>query len=450
MSGKWAHRDVSDDEYEEEEEQQLPTPPPKSISPAPPAVTTPAVPAAPVNEPVHQDARARGSGSGLSGFVSGIKYSANEDDFGHFLASANCHVTNIRFQTDRESHRFNGKAVIQLADEESMQAFLSLDGTQYLGMSLRTKPNEQRQYGGDRDFTRGGGRGGGRGRSGDQGRGDYREQRDSGRGPQRDRRGGRGGDRAPREEVEEEEGPKERPKINLLPRSVPVNPENRPDRTSAIFGGGRPHDEQEYEERKKTLATTTPEAEATSTAEVAAPAPAAAPAEVSETPVAAVEGQTEEFTTVQRKGRGGAGAAKRVASKDSAPNKDKDAAGSGRYFQKAIGSIQRGSVPHEKEGGNKGPGDKKERTKDKKPRREKAKAENVEEDVKAVTQAVDDLDPSFTVIASKKSRAAQKGGAVKATSPVAPTPAAAAPSVPVKPGAAGKTSFAGLNEEDSD
>lgn len=378
MSGKWAHRDVSDDESEEEEEQQLPVPPPKSISPAPPAVTAPPAPAASLSEPVYQDARARGSG--LSGFVSGIKFSANEDDFANFLESANCHVTHIRFQTDRESHRFNGKAVIQLADEESMQAFLSLDGTQYLGMSLRTKPNEQRQYGGDREFTRGGGRGG-RGRGGDQGRGDYREQRDSGRGPQRDRRGGRG-DRVPREEdVAEEEGPKERPKLNLKPRTVPVNPENRTDRSSAIFGGGRPHDDQEYEERKKNLVATAPESQAPSTAEVAAPTPAAsAPVEVSEAPAAAAEGQSEEFTTVQRKGRGGqAGNAKRVTNKDSAPNKDKDAAGSGRHFQNAIGSIQRGSGAREKEGGNKGPGDKKDRSKEKKPRREKAKAENVGE-----------------------------------------------------------------------
>lgn len=248
---RWAHAETS-----EEDE-------PEIVSkPSPLTVAAPTAPVAASNDATKptspQDARDY-LGAGFSGFMSGIKFTVRENELDRYLRDNGCNVKSINYHSDREG-RFSGNAVIDFVDEQSMRAFLALNDQTWNGIKLHTKPNSA-----PRREDRGG-RGGRRGDRNDRDFGGRRGDRDRGdRGDRGDHRGDRG-DRGDRDRSErgpadrearphrerkegEEEAPKERPKIALAPRTLPVG-DNRPDNYSSIFGGGRPHDELEYERKK--------------------------------------------------------------------------------------------------------------------------------------------------------------------------------------------------------
>lgn len=161
---------------------------------------------------------------GLSGLLSGIKFSAREEDVDRFLHDAECELTSMEFLLDRETGKFTGRAVIHLVNDVSMRKFLDLDGSTWQGIVLKTKPFNQRR-GDSRPFGRDNGREGG-------GRDGFRPYgRDGGRDHGREGGRGRGGResssfghdrREPREHKEPEV--KERPRLQLAPRTLPVEP----------------------------------------------------------------------------------------------------------------------------------------------------------------------------------------------------------------------------------
>ncbi|CAH1232834.1 EIF4H [Branchiostoma lanceolatum] len=206
-------------------------------------------------------------------------------------------VKSVRLVRDRETDKFKGFCYVEFEDVESLKEALSYDGALFEDRNLRVDVAESRQK--DKDGGRGrGSRGGGFGSSrggggpprggggysfGDRGGGGQQQGfggsdygRDGGRGGYDDRpggmdrgqrygggggnfRGGRGGGRGPgddfREPTEELREPTEeeraaRPRLKLAPRTVgkPINAVANPQ--SSIFGGAKPRDEKEYEERR--------------------------------------------------------------------------------------------------------------------------------------------------------------------------------------------------------
>lgn len=216
----------------------------------------------------------------LIAYVTVSGSSATRDDVGNFFQSKGCSIKNLDFTVfdNRPS-----TAIIEFRDPESMDICLRLNGEAFQGNPIRTQvfePREKGQGRGPQGLAHGqghlqGGRGGqqqhrggedrfsGRKTSGpprDDSRGDARgDVRGDGRG------GGRGGsgfsrDRHersapgpgpyPAKEAAAPAPPASRPKLVLQPRTLPVEiigktvaDETKPD----IFGGGRPHDELQYE-----------------------------------------------------------------------------------------------------------------------------------------------------------------------------------------------------------
>lgn len=204
----------------------------------------------------------------LSGMMMNIKYSATEDDVRHFLESNNCKIRNIEFFF--RDNEFTGRARIDFIDKVSFDQFLALHDKPWDGKPIITKVYEERtprstggRYGGS--SSRGGGRGDRR-----EGRGDRRDDRNINKTSSRDSRDGqRYGDfrksnsredkfdsrpKRPERDAkpiakipEEPEAPKERPRVILQPRTKPLETIGKTDKTSDIFGGGKPHDEFAYE-----------------------------------------------------------------------------------------------------------------------------------------------------------------------------------------------------------
>ncbi|XP_035690948.1 eukaryotic translation initiation factor 4H-like isoform X2 [Branchiostoma floridae] len=205
-------------------------------------------------------------------------------------------VKSVRLVRDRETDKFKGFCYVEFEDVESLKEALTYDGALFEDRNLRVDVAESRQKdkdGGRGRGGRGGGFGGGRGAGGpprgggysfgggggggqpqrygsgdrrdygrDGGRGGYdndrgggmdRGQRYGGGGGGGNFRGGRGGGRGPvddfREPTEEERAA--RPRLKLAPRTVgkPINAVANPQ--SSIFGGAKPRDEREYEERRE-------------------------------------------------------------------------------------------------------------------------------------------------------------------------------------------------------
>jgi len=183
-------------------------------------------------------------------------------------------IKNTRMVRDRETAKFKGYAYVEFEDIESLKAAIEMDGSPFEnGKTIRVDIAEQRrdnrnQGGGGRGGGPGGppGRGGGPGgnmRGNDRGypnqRRDappsYGDRRDGGR----DFRGGPGAGRddrdygnryPPRNNSPPMSGPPSdggrpggRPRIKVLPRSVPTPVGGTADRSSAIFGAAKPREE---------------------------------------------------------------------------------------------------------------------------------------------------------------------------------------------------------------
>lgn len=215
----------------------------------------------------------------LIGYVSGIQFSLTEKDFGKFLNDSNIQFQQIEYELN-EYNKFNGKAKVFFDDSASMDNFLKLNETDINGVILRTKVWEKR--GGRPDRDRGGRfRGNDRGerdrRGGrdnrDRDGGDYRPARrnpgtsDARNVPAEEEFGGRGGfrrEQSTRSNKSDKEAPLPsppagRPKLNLQPRTLPVETIgklNSPS-SSSIFGAGKAQDVFEYEVRNTILNDTT-------------------------------------------------------------------------------------------------------------------------------------------------------------------------------------------------
>lgn len=248
-----------------------------------------------VTDSTQGESSGAGGSNEFSGMMMNIKYTATADEIRQFLESKNCRATHIEpFYRDNS---FTGRARIDFEDKANFDQFLALHDTLFSDKPIITKVYEDRNTGGDRrggrvsgGNSRYGGSSGGRG--GDRDRGDRRDggrigvsksiSRDS-----RDGRDGRFGDfrkstsrddfpgRGPRrapagEKVEtkqasaadpktpdEPEAPKERPKVILKPRTLPLETIGKTDKTSDIFGGGKPHDEFQYEVSNDVIAPVT-------------------------------------------------------------------------------------------------------------------------------------------------------------------------------------------------
>ena len=285
MASKWAELSESEDEYEE------PVVVSKSASPVPDSMS---ISVSADDYGSHgvspQPSPATGYSSrpptGTIGFLSGVRYSASKDDVEKFLADHNVRIDKIELQNDANTGKFMGKAIIYCLDNANLLTFLNLDGASLLGMTVSTKVYEIRRQ---RSFNnnntpreRGSGdvrnsgppSGSSRGDRGDRnsGRNDRGDRRDN-RGDRGDRgdynRGGRsngGRNGAPSispipgsgsadgvtEGGEKSPNQRERPRLILQPRTLPVESNTKPTFAgSDIFGGAKPRDEFEYEKKKQ-------------------------------------------------------------------------------------------------------------------------------------------------------------------------------------------------------
>lgn len=273
MSSNWAaHSDSeSDDEVEVPVKPTTPTP---EVAPAP-VYTKPAAPRRERPKTQYKD---------HLGFVMGIKYSANRNELEDFLWENGVQTTFIDFVKQSDG-KFAGKAKVEFASEESYENFLNLNGASFQGKEILTKEWESRSSGGRPEGGRGG-RGGG-----DRDRDDRRGGYPGGRGGDRDRDSNYRGHerREPRPDTREfpgrrthnaeeatgadkaTEAPKERPRLVLAPRTKPVEEIGKPAvRAADIFGGGKAHDEFEYEQERKKAAAVEPAAPVAPAAESAA------------------------------------------------------------------------------------------------------------------------------------------------------------------------------------
>lgn len=271
----WAAAEDSDSD-EEVQQPVVSTPAPAVTESAPVRSTRPSKPAAPRE---------------CMGFMMGIRYSARLEDIEEFLRENEVEFVRIDMINDREG-RFSGKAKVELVDDNAFDRFLGLKGATFMDKDILTKEWEaERPRRDDRDR-----RGGGRGGRGDDRReprepreyaprepreyaprpapshgdarrydnGDRQDRRDAPRDRDfgdRDRRrpnnssqGPRDRDeRRPRREGEEEAPavPAERRRVVLAPRTKPIEEIGQPAARPDIFGGGRPHDELEFQRRKE-------------------------------------------------------------------------------------------------------------------------------------------------------------------------------------------------------
>lgn len=270
-SKKWAEEEESSDEEVEKKEDEPERRPQQGTSGH----------AAPARYQQHAQ--------GLTGYMTSINFRAKLKDIEDFLWDNSCHVADVDMIPDPTNpRRFGGKAKIYFKDEASLEQFLTLNDSDFMERKIGTKvwseerppPRDSYRF----NDARGGGGGEYRDNRGDRrpyrqdpprggGRGDYRDNnRDRG---ERRPRGGSGenfrnrrrdehddrdnhhapiGDNAPNTiegEFDTPEEKTERRRIQLAPRTKPIEEIGKLDRKAAIFGEGSAHDEFEYEKRRK-------------------------------------------------------------------------------------------------------------------------------------------------------------------------------------------------------
>ncbi|XP_067140415.1 eukaryotic translation initiation factor 4H-like isoform X2 [Centruroides vittatus] len=191
------------------------------------------------------------------------------------LIFKNLKIREIRLIRDKETDRFKGFCYVEFEDLESLKSALEFDGAQFGERSLRVDvaegkrekggfSNRGREGFGNKRFgetRRGGGGGGGggfRGGFSERERGSFPE-RDFDRGQRGGAFSGRSGPPARKPYAVEEfkdiapDDGGHRPRLKLLPRTVsaPVNDVAETSDRVSIFGGARPRDEKQYEERRR-------------------------------------------------------------------------------------------------------------------------------------------------------------------------------------------------------
>ena len=188
-------------------------------------------------------------------YVSSIPASSTKEELTAFFEGKNCKILSMDGRPSAADGRFL-ETRIGFGEVLSLENCLRANGELFRGHHLKVSqkyepyfPQQQHQHGGR--AVGGGGRGGGRN--------DYKDRadrrgpgRDDSRDRDRDFRGGRGGGRGSREvsvsAPKDPSPPATRKKIVLAPRTLPVETIGKPVVVKAdIFGGGKPHDEAEYE-----------------------------------------------------------------------------------------------------------------------------------------------------------------------------------------------------------
>jgi len=241
----------------------------------------------------------------FTAYIANLPYDVDESEIRDTFEKARLKIENVRLMKD-EGGRLKGYGYADFADRDSLVDVLTMElsvKNRKMRIDLASQAGKDRPERNYDDQNRGGNRGrdddpnAGRSDAGDwrsgppppsreddrrdryngrdsydrdryNGRGSYdRDNRGGGRGfsnyePARERDGGRYGGFSRgenrdggynRDDRREREAPKERPKLNLAPRSKPVEEEGGDGAQSSIFGGAKPVDtlkrEKEMEER---------------------------------------------------------------------------------------------------------------------------------------------------------------------------------------------------------
>lgn len=180
-------------------------------------------------------------------FVGNLKFDVNENQIGNFFYDGGCRVQDVKIRYD-EFRKPKGIAFVEFVDRESLEKALTADGVSLGGRNIRVDVHQRKQHDRERDsrppraeeenWTR-------RQPRGEPGKRDGpRRQQDRHDRPSR-------GD--PTDKTEEAHVPAVRPKLNILPRSKPVEPQQDRVASTNIFGDGkaRSAQAQEAEKRKK-------------------------------------------------------------------------------------------------------------------------------------------------------------------------------------------------------
>lgn len=267
---------AAEEETDSDEEVQQP------VSPTPVVTET---------APAPRPSRAPAKSTPMIGLMLGINYDAHIEDVEDFLSHNEIKFVHIEMLEGKDGH-FSGRAKIEFSEDSSFERFIGLNGAEFMNKDIITKEWESRER-----APRGGN--GGR-RGGDRDRDDRRPRPTSGAfndarkqpheyAPRSDRdfppRGNR--DYPPRERGERGDrdrhsnnrdrnnnqsnsttaasAPAERPRLQLAPRTKPIEEIGKPEARADIFGGGRPHDELEFQRRKQVEKSTDAAEEVTGT-----------------------------------------------------------------------------------------------------------------------------------------------------------------------------------------
>ncbi|XP_046840602.1 eukaryotic translation initiation factor 4H-like [Xenia sp. Carnegie-2017] len=203
----------------------------------------------------------------FTAFVGGLPDGTVQGDIDRIFA--NLSIRSVRLVRDRDTDKFKGFCYVEFEDKKSLVEALEYNDAEYGNRNLRVDVAEGRNKDrGDRGRGRGGfrgGRGGDRGRPQvDRGQNNYRDQGRSGYQDRGRHDGGRGGryggrrdNRGPPMQYDNfpepsEESASERPRLKLLPRTVkdPVNDIANSMQQAKIFGGAKPRDEKQYEQKQ--------------------------------------------------------------------------------------------------------------------------------------------------------------------------------------------------------
>ncbi|KAJ1406049.1 hypothetical protein B484DRAFT_483319 [Ochromonadaceae sp. CCMP2298] len=154
-------------------------------------------------------------------------------EIGEYLVSKGCSLANVELPLEKDGKTPAGMAIVRFKDWESLIMCLKLSGEKIRGTAIRASVFEDRAA--DKRDTRQGNRP------------DDRAARDEGR-PMPGRRTANAAPLEPRKQASSARvEPPSRPKLNLQPRSLPLETigktvSAKPD----IFGGGKAHDEASY------------------------------------------------------------------------------------------------------------------------------------------------------------------------------------------------------------
>ena len=236
MSARWADDHSSDEESIDQEEEEIVESTNKEHPPTKVENRSSHIP--------------QEQGLEIVGFVSSVSSSVSREDIGLYFEQKGCNILNLAVKPADDARYVVARVIF--ADQESLDIFLKLDGDKFKGNAIRTgKTLESRSVSSNNQGRGGrhpadvGGYGGRRGPRG--------SSRDDHNGSKRNDFRGRGGNtRSGREVTVDVQTvppvPVVRPKLILQPRTLPIeNIGKVEDNKTDIFGGGKAHDDLQYE-----------------------------------------------------------------------------------------------------------------------------------------------------------------------------------------------------------